>query len=260
MFWELSEDSRASFVLSSRERTIRGGSRVVRGELEVDPADLERTRGTIRVDVGALEVEEEGARGPAAPNTEASSATADASADAVTPSASGAPHDFVDRGASETARSWLNLGASRPQSDRERRRWAVYRITSVVRAGARVAADGRRTPANPADGGPAEAERREVELVVDGTLELQGVRVARRAELVLGFHFPGPARDAVPPNRLELRTKRPFPISLADHEIVPRDSRGTLIAGDLRRFGKEVGGEARVSVTLVARPRPAPTR
>jgi hypothetical protein len=136
----------------------------------------------------------------------------------------------------------------------------VYRITSVVRAGARVAADGRRTPANPADGGTAEAERREVELVVDGTLELQGVRVARRAELVLDFYFPGPARDAVPPNRLELRTKRPFSISLADHEIVPRDSRGTLIAGDLRRLGKEVGGEARVSVTLVARPRPAPTR
>lgn len=259
--WWIEPRGEGSFVLEAPKRTLRGRVRVVRGELQLDPQNLMGLRGRIALDLGSLVVE--GADGE------------------------------DDRAESSHAQNWLDIGASRPVTERERARWAEFRIQRVVEATPKSAHEGRLTQGTAGlvsagtvgEGQGDSAEKpqgRKAEVTAEGTLELHGYRIARRVRLALIFHYPDPpSRDstgsranaqdqesgAVPeffgPDALELTTVSPVPVILAEHDIVPRDTLGTLISAELPRLGVEFGKVAKVQVHLFAHPKPSranPTR
>jgi hypothetical protein len=96
--YRLTERSRIVFDLSTKQHTIRGVFPVVDGRFEVDAADVSRTRGTARIDLGAVRLEADGGS---------------------------------DAARSNEARNWLNIGSSRPEAERERLRFAHFDIEAV---------------------------------------------------------------------------------------------------------------------------------
>ncbi|MBN2195856.1 MAG: hypothetical protein JW751_23770 [Polyangiaceae bacterium] len=228
----------ARFEVPAREARPKGSLRVARGTLEVDLMDLGATRGSIELDLASIRIL--GADGA------------------------------EDREASAQAQSWLDVGPSRPEADRERLRWARFTLREVERPTATAAHEGRlvRKGALPPLHDPAEAagaaapdvtesqEIREVLFDGEGLLLVHGFQVELGVRLRAIFEYAVPATPGAIPSRLTLETQRPFPVSLAAHDIGPRGSSGMPIPSAAVLLGKTVGKEARVSVWLTAAPAP----
>jgi hypothetical protein len=189
---------------------------VVTGTLTVDLLDLTRTRGTIRADVASIEI-----------------GTADDTGD--------------QRRESAEARNWLDVGSSQPEAVRERRRWAEFVIREIQQPSAPAAHAGRRLP-----GGAGTSELREVTCRAVGDLTLHGYRVATTADLRVRFTYPRASDPSLRPTRVEVETRTPVLVSLAVHDIRPRDASGVLLALDAKLVGSRVAREARVALRLVA--------
>jgi hypothetical protein len=213
--------------LPAKDATPRGTARVCRGELEVDLFDLEKTTGTIQVDLGSIEMDAEGD--------------------------GGASTDFT-----RTAQNWLDLGSSRPEAERERQRWATFTLGNVEDLSAERASEGKRTKttgdlAVDVDGGPR-TETRSVTLTAKGTLQLHGVRVDAELPIKADFHFPEAAAPDVRPDRIELTSRRPLVVSLAQHEIKPRNAQGVFVAAETKLIGTTIGKDAKVTLSVSLKP------
>lgn len=210
--------------LPAKEAKPTGTFRIVRGLLEIDLVHLERSRGTIEVDLGSLLMDGDSTR--------------------------------EERHYTTQARNWLNLGASRPDAAIERVRFARFVVTSLQRLSHPAPHLGHRLPPEPDPNHPdaASGERRRVTLDVTGELELNGLRVQRQARVQLAFHYPAAATAGLPPTRVRLSSREPLVIPLAEHEIQPRDAHGRLVATDLDLLGRVVGRNAQVSYQIVAAP------
>ncbi|GEM_PF-2926127 len=226
------------FELPARGARINGAFRVARGSLDVDLMDLAATRGNVEVDLASVRVlDQDGAE---------------------------------NREASARAQSWLDVGPSRPEAARDRHRWARFALREVHDPSATAAHEGRavlREAVPPRAGGPGAPpgtagttgagprETRAVELDGVGTLLVHGYEVELGVRLRMTFEYPVPATPGAIPTRLLLETVRPFPVSLAAHDIVPRDGAGLSIGDGDRIPDNRVGKEAKVSAHLVATPR-----
>lgn len=223
---------RVTFVVRTKQNRIDGAIGLAKGELLVDPTDLKATRGTLSFDLASTVI--------------------------LTPSDAGAAE--VDRLASARARNWLDVGVDRPEAERDRLRWARFEISAVSEAsadraheGKAVGEEGARTAGSGGSSVAAseEAEIREVRLTTQGTLLLHGFRVELSVPVRLRFHYQKPAAEGAKPQQIELESLAPVPVSLQVHDIKPRDASGTLIAEELPLLGREIGPEARVSVSLL---------
>ena len=205
-----------------------GELRVARGQLKIDLMNLMATRGTIEMDVGSVRVLADGE---------------------------------VDRAASAQAQCWFDVGPSRPESERERVRWARFTIDEVTESSVKAAHEAPRAhhPAAGAAGvagapGVLPAEVRTATLTAQGRLQLHGVRVELAPRLRLGFEYEAPAVAGAVPKGVQIATVGSFPVSLKAHDIQPRDAAGRLLAGELLEYKKIMGREARVSLDLRAHP------
>jgi hypothetical protein len=237
--FDLSRVSRAHVSLRARDATLTGEIRVVEGRLDVDLLHLDRTRGTVRVDVGSILL--------------GSSETTE-----------------TDREQTSEARNWLDLGSNQPESVRARRRWARFVISEVTEVSADAAHEGKvirhgqatppgDSPAqNVGDAGDAAAkpagEIRRVQLVAVGALTFHGFRVEHTARLRAEFHYPAAATPTTIPTRIVAETRSPLIVPLAAHDIKPRDASGTFVAEGTKLLGTKVGRDVRVSLQLVATP------
>lgn len=228
----VSERCEAKVELKAKEATPRGTFRVCRGELEVNLTDLTASRGTLAVDVASIELKGDGDAGRSEERT-------------------------------QDAQNWLDVGASRPEADRERLRWAVFTITSLTDASSPSAHAGRRERAEPDAEEPAalpeddagaerRAERRSVTLTARGHLLLHRVRVDVEVPIRIAFHYGERATADAVPERLALTTRRPVVVSLAAHDIKPRDSSGVFQAQGMKLIGTKVGADARVTLSATA--------
>lgn len=138
--------------------------------------------------------------------------------------------------ASWTARAfdWLELGAERASEQRELDRWAELRFVSM----------------QPHPGNEARRVGRPALVTVQGELTLHHFRVP--VELELEVDTRNTARGA----ELVIRTRRPLLVSLAAHDILPRDPAGSVLPGAVSELGKLVARQALVAVEVVARGQP----
>jgi hypothetical protein len=199
---------------------------VCRGELDVNLLDLEKTRGTIAIDLASVEV------------------TA----------------DTVDGGrsdeATQRAQSWMDVGASRPEAERERLRWATFTLSTIENTSSPSAHRGKleskpsNAPSVETDAGVERGEQRVVKLTAKGSLLLHGVRVELSVPMRVTFDYASKAGAEVTPESIHLETRRALRVTLATHDIKPRDSAGVFQSQDMKLFGRQVGREARVDVSL----------
>ena len=238
--YSLAPDSAVRVTLHTREAKVAGEIRGITGQLDVDLLDLARTRGTVRVDVASILV-------------------------------TVADEPWPSREATTEARNWLDLGASKPEVERELNRWAEFVIAEIREPSARAAHEGRRAKRRPlppptsqtaqqpaaaaADGGPpAGGEIREVTFEARGALSLHKYRVERTVLMRARFHYSGPAAAGSKPSRIVFETRKPLTLSLAAYDIKPRDGAGTFVSRDLRLLGTKVARDARTTLTLIAIP------
>lgn len=206
-----------------------GAFRVGRGSLDVALDDLAQTTGSVEIDVASVLMD---------------------GAD-VTES----------RQRSQVAQSWLDVGSSRPEVERERLRWARFRLREVTRASAVAAWSGRSVTfpraEDAATGGeagtdaggvlaPVEVEARAVELELRGDLELHERRVEFPVAVRATFFFTEAPAPGVVPSRIVLETPQPIPIALATFDVKPRDAKGTHLVAEEALMGNSVGRVARV--------------
>lgn len=133
---------------------------------------------------------------------------------------------------------WLELAAERAPVERARDRYAVLNITAI-------------------EAGPAAREavgRRAGRVVAHGDLTLHQFRVPVVLELDVELKLADGGGSAA----LVIRTRKPLVVSLAAHDILPRDARGALLSTQLSTLGTEVGRDARVTAELRALPAPLP--
>jgi len=225
----VSERCEAKVELRAKEETPKGAFRVCRGELDVNLTELAASRGTLAIDVASIELR---GAGDAGRNDEQS----------------------------QEAQNWLDVGASRPEAERERLRWATFTITGIVEPSAPSAHAGRREKPEPEAEEPAampeddagavqQKERRAVTLGARGQLLLHRVRVDVEVPVRVVFHYPARASADSIPERVSLTTRRPVVVSLSAHDIKPRDSAGVFQAQGMKLLGVKVGHEARVSLS-----------
>ncbi len=238
------ELSRIHVELRAPEARIFGTVRVLRADLLVDPRDLAGTRGELRADLASLVVHADKA---------------------------------VDRQRYTTqAHDWLDVGASRPEAERARLRWARFTIAELHELSAPAAHAGRTlTTIPPWDGPPptkpastdADASRadagalteplpafgplRAVDLVAAGELTFHGFKTRASAALTVIFEFASEPRPGDLPRRILIRSRAPFVVSLKAHDIKPRDAHGVALSREFDLLGTKVANNAQVSMAWV---------
>lgn len=228
----------ARFEIRSAERPLRGRLGVARGTLAFDPLDLGATRAEVELDLGSARILE--------------------------------PEGDPERQASLRTHSWFGLEPNRPESVRERHRWARFTLRGVRNPSAAAAHEARLVrrgtlpPLHEADAdgaAPSDAETdprelRELTVDAEGALLIRGVEVELGTRLRVTFEYPVPATPGALPARLTIATARPFPVSLAAHDLTPGAADGGTSEGPGSPHPRRLGKEALVSLTLTAVPQP----
>jgi hypothetical protein len=231
--YRVGERCEAKLELRAKEATPRGRLRVCRGELDLNLTDLADSRGTLAIDVASVEMAGDGDGGRSDERT-------------------------------QEAQNWLDVGASRPEAEREKHRWATFTLTGAKDASSATAHAGRREkvvrepeeaealPEEDGGGSEEKRERRSVSLTARGQLVLHRVRVELEVPVRVTFEYGGAAAPEALPARVEVSTRRPVVISLATHDIKPRDASGVFQAQGMKLLGKQVGRDARVTLSATA--------
>jgi hypothetical protein len=99
---------------------------------------------------------------------------------------------------------------------------------------------------------------RSVMLVAHGDIEVHSLpsKTPRDAGLEVRVHVPAGAPADAKPTSIELVSREPstLQITLADHDVKPRDTEGILAQKAFGLLGTKVADVANVSVNLVAKP------
>jgi hypothetical protein len=200
---------KATFLIDAPLEKIKGESDVLHVEVVVDPSHLNATRGTIKIDLGALKTK---------------------------------TFDDAEKDAKQTehAGNWLGLGPEVDAKERDENRWVHFTIESVVVDGSDDLAsiplsDGTRT----------------TNAVVNGELWLHGVKAKKATKVNLKFKG-----DAHAPTEVHVASLEPFFISLAEHDIKPRDVTGKFLQGALERVGQKIDDKTQISAAFSMRPQP----
>jgi hypothetical protein len=136
----------------------------------------------------------------------------------------------------EHVRNWMEINPG--AKDREKHKRAQFVLLSVA------------SPSQQ-DVSAFKNEKRSVDLVAKGTFILHGRKTAKDVELTVELTFDGDKLAAA-----RVRTRKPFTVGLAEHDIHPRDALGSLLEKGLDKLTDKVAKEAPVTldVTLKAAP------
>ncbi len=216
----------AKFVIDPKGKTaidmpapkehIKAITEAAGGSVDVDLMNVTNTRGEVKIDMTTLST-----------------------------------HTFGnDDDASQTkhALNWLEVGEVATPEMKEANRWAVYAIRSVDNASATDV-----TKVTPVKDGADDV--RVITLTAKGDFLLHGHKVENReAKLEARLHYPAGAAADSKPTSIELKSKEPLRITLAEHDVKPRDTFGKLAKGSLGILGTKVADVADVNIDLRATP------
>jgi hypothetical protein len=211
--------SKTSIDMPAPKERIKATTTAAKGTVHFDPSDLTMTRGDVLIDLSTL----------------TTSTFGDADKDATQ---------------TKHAHTWLQIDdMEKDPAVRERNRWVHFAIRSVDGLSATDLAK-----VAPATVGGDDV--RTVTLVAHGDIEAHSLpsKTTRDAPLEVKFHVPAGSPPGTKPTKLEIASKQPLTIQLADHDIKPRDTEGILAQKAFDLLGTKVANEANVSVMLVANP------
>jgi hypothetical protein len=214
-------DSKAAIEMEAPKEKIKASTSGGAGTLDIDLTNLAKSRGEVKLDLATL--------------------TTSTFAE-------------QEKNASQTvhARTWLEVGdgesAKLDEKTKETNRWAVYAIRSIENASATDV-----TRVAPAKDGADEV--RTVTLATKGELLVHGHKVEREADLEVAFRYdPGAAADK--PKAIAVKTRKPFRVVLAEHDVKPRDGFGKIAKSSFHLLGTKVADNADISLDLRAKSQP----
>ncbi|GEM_PF-770459 len=212
-------ESKARIQMVAPKETIAATATGAKGTLDVDLADLTRSRGEVKIDLTTLE-------------------THTFTGDRASDNAVQTKHALV----------WLEVidpdDAKLEEKVKEANRYAVYAIRSIEQASASDV-----TKVAPAKDGDDEV--RTVTLTTKGELLVHGRKVMRDAELEVAFRYDTGA-PADEPKAMSVRSKKPLRVVLAEHDVKPRDKLGKIAKGSFHLFGTKVADVADVTLDVRA--------
>ncbi len=211
--------SKTTIDMPAPKEQIKGDTTAAKGTLHVDIGDLSKTRGDVFIDLNTLTT-----------------------------------HTFgdADKDSTQTkhAHTWLQIDDMVKEADvRERNRWVHFAIRSIDGLSA---TDITKVAPTKVDGDDV----RTVTLTAHGEVEAHSIpsKSLRDAPLEVRVHVPAGSPPDTKPTRLEVVSKAPFTIVLADHDIKPRDAEGIVAQKAFGLLGTKVADVANVSVNLAAKP------
>jgi hypothetical protein len=188
------------------------------GDLRIDLTNLANSRGEIKVDLDTLKT-----------------------------------HTFDDPAKdgkqTEHALTWLEIGDKASPEMKEKNRWATFAIRSIDGASA---TDITKVAAVPVEGG----ELRTVTLTAHGEFFMHGHKLNKDATLEVKLHYATGAPADSKPTSIDVASKTPLHVILADHDVKPRDSFGALAQGAFNLLGTKVAETADVTLDFHATPAP----
>ncbi|HEY2512117.1 MAG TPA: hypothetical protein VGI39_14720 [Polyangiaceae bacterium] len=210
---------KATIDMPAPNERIKAETSAAKGALHVDLHDLAKTRGDVFIDLDTFTT-----------------------------------HSFGDaeKDATQTHHShtWLQIDEmERNSSVRERNRWVHFSIRSIDGLSA---GDVSTVPPTRTGG----EDVRVVTLVAHGDVEVHSfpAKAPKAAPLEVRFHFAPDAPPEAKPTSIEVVSKEPLTITLADHDVKPRDAQGIVAQKAFAILGTKVADVANVSVNLLAKP------
>jgi hypothetical protein len=195
---------------------IKATTSATSGEIIVDPAKLEGTRGQVKADLSTLTTSTFGV-------------------------------ESKDKSQTEHAHNWLEAGDLVPASVKAENRWAIFTIESIEGPAATDLS------AVPAVHGASD-DTRTVSVTAKGQFFVHGHQVPKSAELDVVFHYATGESSAKKATMVEIKTKTPLHVALADHDVKPRDAVGKLAQKSFDLLGTKVAETADVTFDLTAHP------
>lgn len=148
------------------------------------------------------------------------------------------------------ARTWLEVADGEdgplPAELKGSNRYAVYAIRSIDGASATDV-----TKVAPTKDGADDV--RTITATTHGEMLIHGHKVNKDAEVEVRFRYPagGPADK---PTGVSIKTKKPFVVTLAEHEVKPRDGVGKIAKRAFSLLGTKVAETASIELDLRAIP------
>ncbi len=207
---------KTSVDMPAPKEHIKAITEAAGGKVDVDLANLANTRGEVKVDVSTLST-----------------------------------HTFGnDDDAAQTkhALTWMEVGEAASPEEKAANRWAVYAIRSVDPG---TTTDASKVAPIKENGDDV----RVVTLTAKGDFLLHGHKVENREALLEArLHYPSGAPADSKPIFIELKSKTPLRVTLAEHDVKPRDTFGKLATKSLGLLGTKVADVADVSIDFRATP------
>jgi hypothetical protein len=214
--YKLQTDGKTAIDMPAPNEHIKAATSATDGTLDVDLMNVTNTRGQVKADLTTLVT-----------------STFDDPA--------------KNSGQTEHAHNWLEVGSLVTPEVKEANRWVIFAIRSIDGASATDI-----TKVSPTkDGGE---DIRTVTLTAHGEVLLHGHKSNKDATLEVKFHYPSGAAPDSKPTKIDINTKTPLHIVLAEHDIKPLDNFGKLATASLGLLGTKVANAADITFDLTAVP------
>lgn len=211
---------KTSIDMEAPKEHIKAATEVAGGTVEVDLMNLANTRGEVKVDLSSLKT----------------STFNDSSKDAAQ---------------TGHALTWLEVAdgadGKLPEEVKTQNRFAVFAIRSIDSLSATDVS--KIAPTKSANGDDV----RVVTATAHGDFLLHGHKVDKAIPLEITFRHPAGAPAGSNPTQIDISTKSPFRVTLAEHDVKPRDSFGKIAKGAFNLLGTKVAETATITMEMHGR-------
>ena len=221
MKFAIDNASKTSIEMEAPKEKIKATQTGGSGTLDVDLMKLENSRGEVKMDLTTLTTK-----------------TFD--------------DPKQDKAQTTHARTWLEVADGEDgkleEAVKTANRYAVYAIRAVENPSA---SDVTKVAPAKEDGDDVLT----VTMRTKGELLIHGHKVEREAEVEVKFHYPV-GGDATKPMWMGIKSKTPFHVVLAEHDVKPRDGLGKIAKGSFNLLGTKVADNAEITLDLRAKAQP----
>ncbi len=213
--YSIEKDGKTTVDIDAPSEHIKASTTASDGTLQVDLMNLANSRGEVKADLTSLTT-----------NT----------------------FPEADKNTTQTghARNWLDVGTLVDDKTRVANQYAVFAIQSIDNVSVPDLSKVAATKVGDED-------VRTVTLTAHGDFLVHGRKATKDVQLEAKFHYPTGAAATSHPTRIDIATKAPLTVTLAEHDIKPRDNFGKVAQWTSNLVAK-VGTVAQVTIDVHAKP------